>query len=447
MTPATSERDLFLLNLRRSGLVTDAQLRDAAVALSHIRSGSEAAHALVRIGLLTRFQARMLLHGRTMGFFLGPYRILEKIGHGGMGKVYKALHQTMNRVVALKILSPSLVKTPKARALFLREVQTAAQLHHPNIVHAYDANEVDGRYFLAMEYVAGATLSQIVHQRGPMPIGLACEVIRQAALGLQHAHEQGLVHRDIKPANLMVSVVRETDGAKTHPLLVPRVKILDFGLARLHRRTKRKAEDPEVPRNPITGTPDFMSPEQACDKDAVDIRSDLYSLGCTFYYLLTGRVPFPGGSMLDKLIRHHSEMPTAPEVLRPKISPTVAAIGLKLLSKDPADRFQTPQELGDALAPLASCGSLSKARLPRRRVEPKHARTPRLAEKTVGNGLSDTAPHMVLPAQAEQEAIAAWVDSLVVQKQRSQRRWYLAAGAAVAALISAGTAIIGLWSH
>ncbi len=319
MTPTTSDRDLFLQHVRQSRLLSSAQLIGAEHAVGRHGDAVELARALIQGGLLTRFQARMLLHGRTDGFFLGAYRILEPLGKGGMGRVYKALHETMNRTVALKVLAPSLVKTEKAREFFRQEVQTAAQLNHPHIVHAYDANAVDGRHYLAMEFIAGPTLGQLVARRGPLPIGIACEVIRQAALGLQHAHVHGLVHRDIKPANVMLSLVAGNSAAATAPASPRQLRatILDFGLAQLHQRRKRRsAADADSGQHTVTGTPDFMSPEQARHRDEVDIRSDLYSLGCTFYYVLTGRVPFPGGGVLDKLIRHHGEVPTAPEKLR-----------------------------------------------------------------------------------------------------------------------------------
>jgi eukaryotic-like serine/threonine-protein kinase len=437
MKPLTSDRDLFVQHLQQSGLLTSAQLQGIVDQRSRDASVVDLAHALVRAGTLTRFQARMLLSGRTDGFFLGPYRILELVGKGGMGRVYKALHQAMNRTVALKVLSPGLVRTPKARALFVREVQTAARLNHPNIVLAYDANAVDGRHYLAMEFLTGATLGRIVYRRGPLPVGIACEVVRQAALGLQHAYAKGLVHRDIKPANIMVSVERvATPEGGTERRL--RATLLDFGLARLHRRRKGKTtDDAETRRNPITGTPDFMSPEQARDRDRVDIRSDLYSLGCTFYYMLTGQVPFPGGKVLDKLIRHHSELPPAPDTLRPRITPAVTAIVLKLLAKDPADRFQTPQELADAVAPYASVPALPKPRKSRRRV--RVALPP--AEKTLGTGPDDTSANIHLPdtVRAEHEALSSWVETRLDERRR-QRRWLLglaATCAGVAALVTA----------
>jgi eukaryotic-like serine/threonine-protein kinase len=447
MTPTISDRDTFLQHLRQSGLLSGQQLRDAAERFGNGASATELARALVRRSWLTRFQARMLLLGRTSGFFLGPYRILELVGKGGMGRVYRALHETMNRTVALKVLAPSLVKTSKARMLFRQEVQTAAQLNHPNIVHAYDANSIDGRHYLAMEFIAGTTLTRLVQSRGPLPIGISCEIIRQAALGLQHAYEHRLVHRDIKPANLMVSVVRGTNPEAPERQL--HVKILDFGLAQLHRRRKGPAEDPEAGRHPITGTPDFMSPEQARNRDMVDIRSDLYSLGCTFYYLLTGHVPFPGGSMLDKLIRHHSELPAPPEKLRPRIAPAVAAIVLKLLAKDPADRFQTPQELADALALYAAVPAPYRPRAPQVRVDPPHIPTAVAVEpKTLTPGLDDTAPHACAATEvsAEQEALSSWVEICVEERRRQRRMLWGVVATALGLAATAVTAIL-VWLH
>jgi serine/threonine-protein kinase len=457
MHPTITDRTTFLAQLRQSGLLSGTQLRDVACQFPHVDSAAELSRALVRQGTLTRFQARMLLNGRCGGFFLGPYRILELLGHGGMGRVYKALHVAMNRTVALKVLSPNLVKTARARALFRQEVQTAAQLNHPNIVHAYDAAAINGRHFLAMEYIHGATLSHVVKQRGRLPVGIACEVIRQAALGLAHAHEMGLVHRDIKPANLMMSIVRPTSVVNAAsatgpagPLDSPhgveaarlQVKILDFGLAQLQRRRPRPEEDSEGGRNPITGTPDFMSPEQARNRDLVDIRSDLYSLGCTFYYLLTGQVPFPGGGMLDKLIRHHSEIPTAPEKLRPNLPPPVAAIVMKLLAKDPADRFQTPGELAQALAPHASVPVLDRPPQPQDAAAlPAEEPLAQAAEKTVGPGHHDTSPHIELPPAitSEREALSSWVEIRLDQRRRERLYWLAGAFTGVAA--AAATAV------
>ena len=271
----------------RQQLLTSQQFRLVVDKLGQVQEVAQIAKALATWKLLTKFQARMLLAGRNGGFFLGPYKILDQLGQGGMGRVYKAIHQTMNRVVALKVLTPQLVNTERAQQLFLREVQAAAQLSHPNIVLAYDANEVDGRHFLAMEFVDGPNLERYVKKHGPLPVGLACEIVFQAANGLQHASDKGMVHRDIKPANLLLQQEAGNDTIQ--------VKILDFGLARLPHRCRRRQDD-LAKENTVMGTPDFLSPEQSRNLHEIDVRSDIYSLGCTFYYLLTGEVPFPGGT-------------------------------------------------------------------------------------------------------------------------------------------------------
>ncbi len=346
MNPSAVDRDLFLQNLRISKLLTNQQFRLVIDKLSQLSETRAIAKALVSWKLLTKFQAKMLLMGRNSGFFLGPYRILDQLGQGGMGRVYKAMHQTMNRVVALKVLSPQMVNTERAQQLFAREVQAAAQLTHPNIVMAFDANENEGRHYLAMEYVDGPNLERYVKKHGALPVGLACEIIFQAANGLQHAHEKGMVHRDIKPANLLI---HQEPGTETI-----QVKILDFGLARLQHSEKAAGKTIVARENTVMGTPDFLSPEQSKDLHEADIRSDLYSLGCTFFYLLTGQVPFPGGNTVDKVIRHNTDAAPAIEEARPDVPKNIAGIVGKLLAKKPNDRFQTPDELMDALAPHAA---------------------------------------------------------------------------------------------
>jgi serine/threonine-protein kinase len=345
----------FLANLRRSKLLSEAQFADILGELTTTERGRPLARALVEKGLLTRFQAERLLIGRTSGFLLGQYRILDQIGRGGMGRVYKAEHLTMKRVVALKILTPDLMRTERARDLFLREIRAAAQLVHPNIVTAYDANEDDGRYYLVLEYVDGPNLDQLVRNQGPLPVGLACDYIKQAANGLQAAHALGMLHRDIKPANILV----QRRGLQEHsPGLI---KISDFGLARLHS-PDTSVEAPNhagtilARENTVMGTPDFLSPEQARDLHETDIRSDLYSLGGTFYFLLTGRVPFPGGTVLEKLIRHGAEKPTPIQDLRPDVPPEVAAIAMRLMAKQPDERYATPEELAAVLETYAVSG-------------------------------------------------------------------------------------------
>ncbi len=353
----------FWPTLRQSKLVTDAQLAGVLRELPQTNRGRLIVRALVEKELLTRFQAERLLAGRNTGFLLGQYRILDQLGRGGMGRVFKAEHATMKRVVALKVLASDLMKSERARDLFLREVRAIAQLVHPNIVTAYDANEDDGRYYLVLEFVDGPNLDQLVRKQGPLPVGLACDYIKQTANGLQAAHTLGMVHRDIKPGNIMV----QRRGLQDHsPGLI---KISDFGLARLHS----PATSVDAPnhagtiltrQNMVMGTPDFLSPEQARNLHNTDIRSDLYSLGCTFFYLLTGQTPFAGGTALEKLIRHSAEAPADVSALRPDLPAPVVQIVMRLLAKDPDDRYQSPTELAAVLEPYAVSGPTPWASLP-----------------------------------------------------------------------------------
>jgi serine/threonine protein kinase len=352
--PQPITRDAFLANLRRSNILSSEQLSALEEQAQDTIRGRVLARSLVQQGVLTRFQAEQLLAGRTNGFQLGQYRILEQIGQGGMGRVFKAEHRAMGRVVAVKVLAPNLMKTSRASDLFLREVRAASKLVHPNIVSALDANQVGGRYFLVMEYIDGPNLDQLVAEQGPLPVGQSCDFIRQAAEGLQCAFNLGMVHRDIKPANLLLH--RKADGATTHGV----VKLTDFGIARLNEGGSLAGMEGDgtilTKENTVMGTPDYLSPEQARDLHNTDIRSDLYSLGCTFYFLLTGRVPFPGGTMLEKLVRHGVKEPVPVERLRSDLPAGVAEIVRRLMAKDPAARFQTPAELSEALAPFAISG-------------------------------------------------------------------------------------------
>jgi WD40 repeat protein len=265
------------------------------------------------------------------------YEILEKLGVGGMGAVYKARHKLMDRIVAIKVLSGKWTERPESVDRFHREVRACARLEHPNIVQAFDADKAGSVHFLVMEYVEGVTLAKHVEEHGPLPVHDACSCIHQAALGLQHAFEQGMVHRDLKPHNLM----RTPQGC---------VKVLDFGLARLER--EGGGPDGLTRAGLVMGTPDFMAPEQADDSHTVDIRADLYSLGCTLYYLLTGRPPFPGGSMVQKLAHHQHTAARLVHEVRPGIPPELSQLVARLLAKRPEDRFQTPAELAQALAPF-----------------------------------------------------------------------------------------------
>jgi serine/threonine protein kinase len=268
-----------------------------------------------------------------------------------MGQVFQARHRHMQRTVALKLIRKEKLANEDAVKRFYQEVQAAAQLHHPNIVVAYDAGPAGTAHYFAMEYVEGTDLARLVRESGPLPAGLACEYVRQAALGLQHAYERGLVHRDIKPANLLVG--RDAGGFAL-------VKVLDMGLARLQVPGGGN-EKALTQTGQVMGTPDYLAPEQAMDARLADVRSDLYSLGCTLYYLLTGRAPFTGESLAQVLLKHQMAEVEAPPGGWGQVPPAVQAVLRKLLAKKPESRFQTPQELVRALEPL--CGDTESAPL------------------------------------------------------------------------------------
>jgi serine/threonine-protein kinase len=347
MPTSLCDRQTFLTRLEASGLVEPIALSAVEQRLPATQRGRVIARFLVEEGMLTRFQAENLLAGRTTGFILGQYRILDEVGRGGMGRVFKAEHTTMLRVVALKVLAAHLTRTERARELFQREVRAAAKLVHPHIVTAFDANQADDRCYLVLEYIDGPNLAALVRDLGPLAVGQACEFVRQAALGLEHARVLGVVHRDIKPSNLLVQP--PVGGTLAEGGIV---KITDFGLARLGEEAE--LVDPRRPAGDLVmGTPDYLSPEQGRNLAAADIRSDLYSLGCTMYFLLTGEVPFPGGTPLEKLERHAAVEPEPVEQLRPVVPPGVAALVRRLMAKNPADRPQTPAELAEAMEPFA----------------------------------------------------------------------------------------------
>jgi WD40 repeat protein/tRNA A-37 threonylcarbamoyl transferase component Bud32 len=300
---------------------------------------------------------------------LEGYEVLGELGHGGMGIVYKARHVQRDRIVALKVFRKERLAHPEALRRFRREAQAAARLSHPNIVVVHEADQDGDTHFLAMEYVPGITLQNLVENNGPLPIALACDFVRQAALGLQHAVEQSLVHRDIKPANLMVvdqSGTTPPSGQRVTLPPRPLVKILDMGVARLYQ-LRDLGEDSltTLTRDgAVIGTPDYIAPEQLEDPHKADIRADLYSLGCTFYFLLSGRVPFPGGTLIQKLDRQRWETPPSVDQLRSEVPAAVASVVRKLMAKHPDDRYRTPGELATALEQLTRTGVLPAGHQP-----------------------------------------------------------------------------------
>ncbi len=308
------------------------------------------ARELLKRGWLTPFHVNQIFQGRGLDLVLGQYVLLERIGEGGMGQVYKARHQGLNRFVALKVIRKEWLNNPEALRRFDREIKAAAKLHHPNIVVAFDAAQVGDTHFIAMEYVEGVDLAKMVKQMGPLPIPQACDYIRQAALGLQHAFECGMVHRDIKPSNLLVT--RVASGAAGLLGHWGTVKILDMGLARIPKPADGPQDATLTQAGAVVGTPDYIAPEQARDSHGVDYRADIYSLGCTFFNLLTAKVPFPGGTGMEKLFKHQLDAPPRIEQLRTDLPPALAKVVHKLMAKRPEDRYQQPAEIARALAPF-----------------------------------------------------------------------------------------------
>jgi serine/threonine-protein kinase len=332
-TPAVED---FLNCLRRSGLVdddeTDGLIEPLAQAGVDVGDVQQVAAALVKNETLTAWQAENLLRGRRRGFLLGKYRLLSLLGRGGHNSVYVAEHSLMHRRCAIKIL-PAKNLSSSALARFQQEARAIAMLAHTNIVRAYDlGQDKDGKtviHFLVMELVEGESFEDRVTRDGPLPAVEAANLIRQAADGLAHAHAAGVIHRDIKPANLLV----DRQGV---------VKILDLGLAKMS--TILSADD-----SAVMGTADFLAPEQALDANKADARSDIYSLGCTFYVLLAGQAPFAGGTLSERLVRHIFETPEPLASKRPDLQPDLISLVDRMLAKNPDERIQTCAEVSELL--------------------------------------------------------------------------------------------------
>ncbi|WP_435021169.1 protein kinase domain-containing protein [Tundrisphaera sp. TA3] len=288
------------------------------------------------LGLLTGYQAGRIRAGCGHELVIGPYLLLDPRGAGGMGRVFRAWHPAMGREVALKILLDGHRERASVVQRFRDEALAAGKLAHPNVVVAHDAGEVDDLAYFVMEFVSGIDLEALVRGSGPLAVGPACDAARQAALGLQHIHERGLVHRDINPSNLLMA----DDGV---------VKVADLGLAR--------ASDGVGPGgmldDRIVGTPDFLAPEASEDPAGADIRADIYSLGCTLYFLLAGAPPYPGGTALGKVGKHRDALPIPLDALRSDLPPALVAVIRRMMARWPGDRFAAPEEVARALGPFS----------------------------------------------------------------------------------------------
>jgi serine/threonine protein kinase len=364
----------------------------------------------------------------------GSYSIVDRIGEGGMGQVYHARHKTMDRDVALKVLTPKLMDSPDAVARFHREIKAAAKLQHPHIVSAFDAGEQDGLHFLVMEFVDGRDLSSYVKTKGPLSLKQAIKCIIQAAKGLAYAHEQNIIHRDIKPANLLV----DRKG---------NVKVLDMGLARFEMESENHELTELTGTGVVMETIDYMAPEQSLDTRTADARSDIYSLGCTFWYLLTGKSVYSGDTMMKKLLAHRDEEIPSLRKYSAKIPNSVEQAFRKMVAKQQDDRYQSMQEVIDALqrclsrkSSSGSSSDLSMAADPKLASFMKDVEAPK---PTSGNmehedSKSHTNPH-------EATVIGQPADSVAPTQSRSMKaistgklpKWVYGVGAGILALIVA----------
>ncbi len=345
----------LLADLRALHLLEPGSIQEAARLEDEFAEPRKLALALVERQWLTLFQANMLLEGRATELVVGSYVLLARIGEGGMGEVFKARHQRLGHIVALKVLRKNRLSNPAAVQRFEREVMAASRITHPNLVRALDAGESDGRLFLVMEYIEGIDLHRLVKNAGPLSVGEACDYARQVAHGLAACHAQGLVHRDIKPSNLLLVGKERRGEMREHPganAAKPTVKILDLGLARFAEGNTETGGRRLTQLGKIVGTADYMAPEQARDSRHVDGRADLYSLGCTLYYLLAGRPPFSGETRAEKLVSHQLEEAPRLERLRPSVPAELGAVVRKLLAKEPAERYQSADEIVAALEPF-----------------------------------------------------------------------------------------------
>lgn len=333
--------DQLVKTLEEGGLVARGKLDFFLPPKATPKDAQELIRELVRAHLLTKYQAQEVYLGRARSLILGNYTILDRIGAGGMGQVFKAQHRRMERLVAVKMLPPRLTKDATALARFDREVKAAARLRHPNIVAADDADEANGVHFLVMEYVEGNDLAAQVKKHGPLAVAEAIQCILQAARGLEFAHGEGVIHRDIKPANLLL------DKKGT-------VKILDMGLARIRPDGNAATQAELTGTGAVMGTIDYMAPEQALSTKSADARADIYSLGCTLYFLLTGLPLYDGETLTARLLAHANSPIPSLSAACPEASPELDQIVQRMVAKNVADRYST---LSEVIADLQCYGT------------------------------------------------------------------------------------------
>ncbi len=342
--PTKPSADSFLSAVRQSGLVEEGQLKKFWQSFDEAGKDKtdtdQIVSELVGNNLLSKWQIDKLLQGKHKGFFLGKYKLISLLGSGGMSAVYLAEHTLMRRRVAIKVLPQARIEDSSYLERFHREAQAVASLDHPNIMRAYDVDQEGKVHFLVMEYIEGQSLLELVNTKVQLNYVHCAEYMRQAAEGLSHAHEEGMIHRDIKPGNILV----DKRGV---------VKILDMGLAMFFDPAGKDDEEASLTiqhDERVLGTADYLSPEQALNSHQVDVRTDIYSLGCTFYFILTGHPPFPEGSLAQRLLYHQTRQPAPVEKDRPDVPASLSAILRKMMEKKPEDRYQTATQVQEALS-------------------------------------------------------------------------------------------------
>lgn len=356
----------FLTILQRAQVLTPQEVKEVAQELGpHFSDPNALARYLTDINWLTTYQVRSLFSDRWQELTIGPYLILDRLGEGGVSEVFKAWDTAKGRIVALKVLHQHLTGSSAAVREMQRELQAVTRLSHPNIIRTYDANRVGDVCYFAMEFVEGLDFERYVRRFGALPFEEACEYVRQVAQGLQHAHQLGLVHRDIKPANLFLAVPDGSwngESSFDRRIAEPVVKILDWGLARMQLDSPLRLRpsrvginaDLDLEKGKLVGTADYIAPEQAHDPCLVDIRADIYSLGCTLYFLLAGRPPFSGGSLIQKLLQHQdADRPNLRE-LRPDVPEEIAVVVRRMMACCPEERFAIPLLAAGALRPFTA---------------------------------------------------------------------------------------------
>jgi serine/threonine protein kinase len=358
--------------LTRSRLLTEPEVKALHDRWRREANGADAdvdqfRRFLVQHSPLTEYQAALVQRGHTEGFFVGGYTILERIGKGRAAGVYRAAHPS-GQVVALKVLPASKARDPETLARFQREGRLLTQLDHPNVVRAFQLGQSGGIHFIVMEHLDGETLDEVLARRKKLPPPEAVRLIHQALRGLQHLHEKRMVHRDLKPANLMV-VAGEPGGppprSGADTTLGAAVKILDIGIGRelFDEDSPDDEPTPLTAEGVVLGTPDYLAPEQARDARSADIRSDIYSLGCVLFHLIAGRPPFADKALMALVVRHATEPPPALASAADGVPPGLQAVFERMTAKKPDDRYRTPAEAADALAPFlpASGGTVAAA--------------------------------------------------------------------------------------